>query len=363
MHRRSTAIPVRPALVLVLLALAALACNLGSADDETPTPNPTPSLTIPVQTPIPPVAFPTATPAPTQTLSSAQVPATPINCTPRRDWEIYFVQAGDTVSDLAARTGLTVDQVAQANCLIDPALIYVGQMLFLPFVPPTPTPIPSPSPTVTADPNRPVFTQALVAEQHWRDAAGWAVTYHDTVRLEAGEVLNALAVDFFASLPSGETRYIGRDSDPWDGAMVNYTFPQPGTYTFLVVAENEVTRLDGPVFTVRYDPNFTPPEGRFNTLLVAPNLGVTDGWYSLAAGQQVTITWQGGPVGALRIDFVYVPTGTQTSAELIGTDPVATDGAAITWVVPANALGYLQALAIMPDNASISSEIVNVVAE
>jgi len=53
----------------------------------------------------------------------------------------YIVQPNDTLFSLATRTGTTVPQLKQANCLTGD-LLYVGQRLYLPFLPPTPTPIP-----------------------------------------------------------------------------------------------------------------------------------------------------------------------------------------------------------------------------
>ena len=68
----------------------------------TPTPNPTPTAT--------PVARPTPTPTPL----------------------VYAVQAGDTLSGLAARFGLTVEELVQANRLVDPDSLQIGQQLTIP---------------------------------------------------------------------------------------------------------------------------------------------------------------------------------------------------------------------------------------
>ena len=68
----------------------------------TPTPNPTPTAT--------PVARPTPTPTPF----------------------VYAVQAGDTLSGIAARFGLTVEELVQANRLVDPDSLQIGQQLTIP---------------------------------------------------------------------------------------------------------------------------------------------------------------------------------------------------------------------------------------
>ncbi len=68
----------------------------------TPTPNPTPTAT--------PVARPTPTPTPF----------------------VYTVQAGDTLSGIAGRFGLTVDELVQANRLVDPDSLQIGQQITIP---------------------------------------------------------------------------------------------------------------------------------------------------------------------------------------------------------------------------------------
>ncbi len=68
----------------------------------TPTPNPTPTAT--------PVARPTPTPTPF----------------------VYTVQAGDTLSGIAGRFGLTVEDLVQANRLVNPDSLQIGQQITIP---------------------------------------------------------------------------------------------------------------------------------------------------------------------------------------------------------------------------------------
>ena len=44
----------------------------------------------------------------------------------------YTVVSGDTLSEIALRYGVTVDQLVKTNQINDPNLIYIGQMLTLP---------------------------------------------------------------------------------------------------------------------------------------------------------------------------------------------------------------------------------------
>jgi LysM domain len=56
-------------------------------------------------------------------------------CIVPNGWVAYTVQPGDTLAVIAAGFGLTADQLAQANCLQNPDLIYEGQILAVPGAP------------------------------------------------------------------------------------------------------------------------------------------------------------------------------------------------------------------------------------
>jgi len=257
----------RPIITGIVLIAAALACNLGGGDEPPARPNF--SLTPITRAPSPTFALPTSTPQPTPLPVQTQVPPTQVNCTPVTYWLVYYVQPGDTLGQIAERTGASVIQLVQANCLANSDLIYAGQPLYVPAIPATLTPIPvlsSPIPS-TQDANSPYFVSALSVDKHWLDMSGWAVTYYDTVRVNAGEAYNTDRVDFYVDDPGAASAvHIGQDLDPWDGAFWDYTFPSPGVYTFMAVAENESRRINSNVFTVRYDPAFVPPEGQVNLL-------------------------------------------------------------------------------------------------
>lgn len=107
-------------------------------------------LPNPIQLPQPraPQAAPTATPIPNAPVSTAQPPA----CVPRADWQTtYSVQPRDTLFSIAQRYNLSLAELQSANCIADPNVISVGQVLRVPFViqatRPTPTPTTSPTPT------------------------------------------------------------------------------------------------------------------------------------------------------------------------------------------------------------------------
>jgi uncharacterized repeat protein (TIGR01451 family) len=74
----------------------------------------------------------------------------PFVCGAPDNWVLYAVQANDTLFSLAAETGTSVEGIRWANCLEDDTLT-VGQLLYLPSLPPpappTPTRIPTTPPT------------------------------------------------------------------------------------------------------------------------------------------------------------------------------------------------------------------------
>ena len=82
-------------------------------------------------------------------------------CGPPIGWAVYIVQPGDTLYSLSLRFGVGIDAIRRANCLGD-YVIYVGQALYLPPLPPTPipTPVPTSTPVPTLTPTPP-FTPTL----------------------------------------------------------------------------------------------------------------------------------------------------------------------------------------------------------
>ncbi|MBI1802193.1 MAG: LysM peptidoglycan-binding domain-containing protein [Chloroflexi bacterium] len=86
------------------------------APTRTPTQTPTATRVPPTVTPVPPTATATATASPTAT-------ATPV---------IYIVQSGDVLGTIAAKYGVTVQAIMDANDIADPRLLRVGMRLVIP---------------------------------------------------------------------------------------------------------------------------------------------------------------------------------------------------------------------------------------
>ncbi|MCC6801555.1 MAG: LysM peptidoglycan-binding domain-containing protein [Anaerolineae bacterium] len=160
--------PTSRLFVIGIITLLASACSLqathpqsvpillqgaATATETIPPSTPLPSLT-PSRTLLPPPTFepPTLTPlpsaTPTVTLTSTldlsvSIPglhgletATPTGeaaCEPRKDWKLtYTVQPNDALAHIAERYGTYVSTLAEANCLDDPNVISIGQVLRVP---------------------------------------------------------------------------------------------------------------------------------------------------------------------------------------------------------------------------------------
>jgi LysM repeat protein len=80
----------------------------------------------PTWTPIPSGSGASTTPADT----AAETPAAP--APPAGDQETYTVQAGDTLAEIAARFGVTIQALVQANNIENVDYIEVGQVLVIP---------------------------------------------------------------------------------------------------------------------------------------------------------------------------------------------------------------------------------------
>jgi LysM repeat protein len=128
--------------LLVLVLFVAVACT---------SPSPTPPMVAPdelkatqvavaTQSPLLIQPVPSSTPTLEPALITSATPifplatAQPTPCRPPADWVDYTVKPGDTLFGIAYNTGISVDQLKLANCLVGDT-IYAGQKLFVPFIP------------------------------------------------------------------------------------------------------------------------------------------------------------------------------------------------------------------------------------
>ncbi|MEL6271407.1 MAG: LysM peptidoglycan-binding domain-containing protein [Chloroflexota bacterium] len=144
------------ATVMVVVAACSPQAQPTPTVEPSPTEEPATDTPAPTQTPIVitqvVTAQPTAAPAST---GNQSLFATRTNCTVNAGWTVeYTVQAGDTVSRIAAAASSTVQAVSDGNCLGNANNIFVGQNLRLPqqpvFAPTEETPEATEEPTDAA---------------------------------------------------------------------------------------------------------------------------------------------------------------------------------------------------------------------
>jgi LysM repeat protein len=94
-----------------------------------------------------PTAPPTATKAATSTRVKATETATQAitatlvtQCGRPPGWVQYSVRAGDSFSSLSRVFNLSIAQLQTANCMGNSTFLYVGQLIFTPWIPPAPLP-------------------------------------------------------------------------------------------------------------------------------------------------------------------------------------------------------------------------------
>lgn len=127
------------------LMMAALALLAGCGQIITPTPTPQPTATATVAVAAVATLPPTATPAP---YTPAPTPTPTVTPTP----VLYQIQPGDSLLAIAQSYGLSVASLQDANGILDPRTLQVGQQLIIPSpeeeedevanATPTPTPLP-----------------------------------------------------------------------------------------------------------------------------------------------------------------------------------------------------------------------------
>lgn len=218
---------LRSVLILFALLVTTLACSFSSREPAQPT-----------ATQIVSVASPTFIIPPTSTIAVTNTPApsaTPVRtsggntpCFVRTDWQIYIVQAGDTVSNIAARVGSNATALALANCLTNANSIVVGQALRVPVLPPpTATRTPIPNPPTTA-PNEPVGSVS-VSDFISADAGNFSLLRGETITLTWANAPRNLANATFYIAPYGvpdpyAAQYVvGHNANPTIDPFVTYT--------------------------------------------------------------------------------------------------------------------------------------------
>jgi LysM repeat protein len=263
----------------------------------------TPTATVPVPSEIAPTnqvtaagenpatAVPSSATAVVPTDPPATATAAPLTAAPAADTTIHKIRRGETLSEIASRYNVTVQEIVQANGLEDPNRIVTGQSLVIPGSdsvpagaqpaspppatsgptntprprPPTATPMPKP-PTATP---RPASNFQFTGQVLWEplvaaNCAGPAITKRSVIRDTNGNPVNGARVEVdcygnrWTSHPSGNPGEY--DPGHYDFAFGQGT-PQAWTCTARVVDVNGQPVASSEVVTIQFDTNDCSPHG------------------------------------------------------------------------------------------------------
>lgn len=335
--------------IIIILALALVGCSLSSSDSsDGQDVNQDPVLVLDDldQDPLPTnTPFPTNTPTPaeddTDTGNSGSGDSGnsgsgngnsgnggTVVCTTRTDWPLYTVVAGDTTSRIAQRSGTTTAVLADANCLSDAGVISVGQQLRVPRIP---------------DPD--VITRGFISLSGYiaLDGDTYTVTANSNQTIRWNNAPSDLSrVDFLLYPPDGLSyTTIGTDINPGNGVSVNWSVAQSTNGFIIARGQNSSGREVAitPQLKIRAQSG-TIVDGDID---VSDYVGVDGNTWLVEAGDTVTLRWDEAAnySGISRVEFTFYP---QTGAAFsLGTDTDPSNGAAVTWQVPANTIGRISA--------------------
>ncbi len=199
-------------LLMLVLLLAGVAGAQEATEEATAEPEATAEMT---ETPQPEVteeatqeATSEATEEATQEATSEATEDASEDDSGDTDGTTYTVQRGDNLFRIALRNGLTTRQLAQANGIVNPSLIFVGQRLIIPGrdQPVTPTPVtPVPDPTITPTPTPPDGDTYVVrpGDTLYRVAVRNGTTISTLVRINNIVNPNLIFVGQRLTLPDG----------------------------------------------------------------------------------------------------------------------------------------------------------------
>ncbi len=157
-----TGIAIAIGSVLLVLSAMSLSLSEGNLAAETISTQPAPSAspthqalvtaTASQDTSTPIVQGNSPTPSATLTLTIAPSLTPSTVCPPPKGWVSYVVETSDTVALLAQHSGVSVEQIQKANCLLTTDLL-PGSILYIPFAQSTATAQASPTATPCIVPN------------------------------------------------------------------------------------------------------------------------------------------------------------------------------------------------------------------
>jgi LysM repeat protein len=107
-------------------------------DEPLPTPTPSATSTATASSTSTPTAISSPTPTPTMTVTASLIPSPSATLCVAEEpdgWATYIVQPGDTLTQIAERAGITLNQLMDVNCLSDPNYLIAGWHLYAPAAP------------------------------------------------------------------------------------------------------------------------------------------------------------------------------------------------------------------------------------
>ncbi len=261
----------------------------------------TPAVAVPAPSELTPAAEnPASAVTPSDTaVAPADPPATATSVPPTTaptaaaaaDATVHRIRRGETLSEIAGRYNVTVQQIVQANGLENPNRIVTGQSLVIPGSgsapagaqptspppaaagptntprprPPTATPVPKP-PTATP---RPASSFQFTGQVLWEplvaaNCAGPAIAKQSVIRDANGNPVNGARVEVdcygnkWTSHPSGNPGEY--DPGHYDFAF-GQTTPQAWTCTARVLDLNGQPVASSEVVTIQFDTNDCSPHG------------------------------------------------------------------------------------------------------
>jgi LysM repeat protein len=134
--------PLVAAALICILILALVSLSAVSAQEVTEEPSPEATVEASPEATVEPSPEATVEPSPEATAEPTDTPTPNAAAT-------YTVQAGDNLFRIALRFGTTTSVLAAENGIVNPSLIYVGQVLKLPGSTPSTSPTATPKPDVT----------------------------------------------------------------------------------------------------------------------------------------------------------------------------------------------------------------------
>lgn len=251
-------------------------------------------------------------PSPTTSNTASDGASSPA-CTPRSDWPLYSVSAGDTLGGLAERTGSSVSALMEANCLTNANLLAVGQGLRVPRQPAAPAqPLPAGCSFSTQQPGVSIL-----------DASA-----------PGGPIVGTMEIGRAYTVTMQDALHWHILIDHAKGGWVN---KQLGSST-------------GDCSDIPPGQPAPPPSGgdappAVGHLRVEPGTVQPDGSLLLTGGSSVTLHWEGVPasLGLTKVQFL-LHSLEDNRAQPIASDLDLRDGSiSATWTVPAGTQGVLSA--------------------